>query len=78
MCIQSQQKLFATLNDDQIEHTAQASYAYWLATRISGNPPTAEERIKMAKRECRRHVVKNTFEQACEDILETIKYRKVC
>ena len=70
------EKLFALLNEEQVEAAAQASYAYWLAT-LSKRPPTKEEQIKMAKRECRRHVVKRAFERASKDILETLQYRQV-
>ena len=44
---------------------------------LSDKPPTTAERIKMAKRECRRHLMKKTYDQATVDILETIQYRKV-
>ena len=59
-----------------MEQAAQSSYAYWLAT-LSDKPPTAYERRKMALRECRRHILKRTLEEATGDILETMKYRKV-
>lgn len=44
---------------------------------MTDQPPTDEERRKMALRECRRHLMKRTFQGAKTDILETIKYRKV-
>ena len=69
-------ELLATLNEEQMEQAAQSSYAYWLAT-LSDKPPTAEERKKMALRECRRHIIKLTLEDAKPAILETLKYRKV-
>uniref|UniRef100_A0A7S3PC38 CRAL-TRIO domain-containing protein n=1 Tax=Amphora coffeiformis TaxID=265554 RepID=A0A7S3PC38_9STRA len=69
------EKLLATLNEDQMEQAAQSSYAYWLAT-LSDKPPTADERRKMALRECRRHIMKRTLEEATGEILESMKYRK--
>lgn len=74
-CIISQ-KLVDTLTDEQMEQAAQSSYAYWIAT-LGDQQPTAEERRKMAKRECRRHLMKRTLKAASQDILETLKYRKV-
>ena len=76
LCNVAIQKLLATLSSEQVEQAALSSYAYFLAS-ISDKPPTEQERIKMAKRECRRHIVKSPLEKAPLDILETLKYRKV-
>jgi hypothetical protein len=69
----------ATLSDEQVEAAAQSSYAYWLASLRGDHHklPTAEERLKMAKREARRHLVKVSYEEACTDIVESLKYREV-
>ena len=66
----------ATLTPEQVEIAAQTSYAYWLAT-LSDKPPTTAEREKMALREIRRTLFKNTYEKALSLIQGTVIERVV-
>lgn len=65
-----------TLTPEQVELAAQGSYAYWLAT-ISDEPPTDEERVKMATREARRYIVGNPYEVAEVGLKGACEFRKV-
>lgn len=65
-----------TLNEEELEITAQSSYAYWLKS-LSDRPPTEEQRQRMALREARRILFKNPFEKAEKGIKEIVQYRKV-
>jgi hypothetical protein len=68
--------MLATLSEEEIEIAAQSSYAYWLAS-LSDQPPTPEQRQRMATREARRFLFGNEYEKAINEFHESIKYRKV-
>jgi hypothetical protein len=61
---------------EDVEMAAQGSYAYWVA-KHSSNPPTEEQKIKMAMREARRHIYGVKYPDAVKNIKETCKYRRV-
>ncbi|GAX24375.1 hypothetical protein FisN_4Lh498 [Fistulifera solaris] len=67
--------LFGTLSPEDVEMAAQGSYAYWVA-KHSSNPPTEEQKIKMAMREARRHIYGVKYPDAVKNIKETCKYRR--
>jgi hypothetical protein len=70
------QIMLATLSEEDFEIAAQSSYAYWLAS-LSDQPPTQEQRLRMATREARRFLFGNAYEKAIDEFHQSIKYRKV-
>jgi hypothetical protein len=70
------QIMLATLSEEDFEIAAQSSYAYWLAS-LSDQPPTQEQRLRMATREARRFLFGNAYEKAINEFHGSIKYRKV-
>lgn len=70
------QNLLKTLSPEDVITAAEGSYAYWVA-KHSNTPPTEEQTIRMATRECRRHIFKVKYDDAVVNIKETCRYRKV-
>jgi hypothetical protein len=68
--------MLATISEEDLEIAAQSSYAYWLAS-LSDQPPTPEQRLRMATREVRRFLYGNSYEKAIGEFHGSIEYRKV-
>ena len=72
-------KMVDALPDDLVVHAANTSYAYWYLSNLPETTLSEENKISMAMREARRHLVymDGDYEKALANLIESLEYRKV-
>lgn len=70
--------MIEALADDLVVHAANTSYAYWYLSNLPETSLSEENKISMAMREARRHLVymDGDYEKAFTNLTEALEYRK--
>lgn len=72
-------QMVEALPDELVIHAAKTSYAFWYLSLKPETCPSEEEKIAMAMREARRHLVymEGDYEKGLQNLIEGCEYRKV-